>query len=742
MPRTWFVMLLGAAATVATQASMAVAAPAVRGVDTSRLMGSPDPLPPLEAERAFPKLRFDEPLQLAHAGDGSGRVFVCTRKGAIYVFPNRAEAGEADRKLFLDLRGVVATQGQEEGLMSIAFHPQYRRNGIFFVYYTIRPLASVISRFRVSSDPDRAVRESEEVILTFPQPYANHNGGSMLFGPDGYLYIGLGDGGAGGDPHRNGQKMSTLLGKVLRIDVDRRNPGMKYAIPRDNPFAKAGGDTRGEIWALGVRNIWRLGFDRATGRLWAGDVGQNVWEEIDIIERGGNYGWHLREGRHVYSNEPIPPGTKLIEPIWEYHHGIGKSITGGLVYRGKALPEIEGQYVYADFVTGRIWALDYDFKGKRVVKNYELVPPRQVPISSFGEDEPGELYFTAFDGYVYRFRRPERPVASDPSVFPHRLSQTGLFRDLATLDPIDGAVSYDVNVPLWSDYATKARFVVVPAARSVVFHEKQQWEFPVGSVLVKTFFLDLKRGNASTRRRLETRLMVHSQRGWTGYTYVWNDAQTDAELIGDSQTKDFVVQTADGPRKQTWYFPSRFDCDACHTRAAGHVLGLNTRQLNRTTEVAGHSANQLTRLAEAGLFEADLPKSPDKLERFPDWTSPNASADLLARAYLDVNCAVCHRQGGNSGTTIDLRHDTPLAQTNAVGQKPTRGRLGPGDSRVLAPGMPQKSEMYLRASMRGGMQMPNLATSLVDPLALERLASWIKSIPADGVPVPPSRSRR
>jgi glucose/arabinose dehydrogenase len=359
------------------------------------------------------KSRDPRPLLLMGAGDGTNRIFVGSEHGTVHILPNDPKA--AEMQTFLDIRDRVQYDDRqnEEGFLGLAFHPKFKENGEFFVYYTAKPTPenphlSVISRFRISKDdPNKADPKSEEVIMTIKQPFWNHNGGTIVFGPDGYLYIGLGDGGLRDDPHGNGQNMNALLGKILRIDVDHKDAGLGYAIPKDNPFAGQPGK-RGEIWASGIRNVWRIAFDRATGDLWAGEVGQDTWEEIDIITRGGNYGWNLRESMHPFTpkNKPnqkgSPPRADLIEPIWEYHHDVGKSITGGHVYRGKQLPELDGAYVYADYVTGQIWALWYDRDKKQVTANRTILE-KGLPVLSFGEDDNGEVYFLTQAGGIYKF---------------------------------------------------------------------------------------------------------------------------------------------------------------------------------------------------------------------------------------------------------------------------------------------------------------------------------------------------
>lgn len=358
-------------------------------------------------EKAFPKLHINRPILLTHAGDGSNRVFVPSQLGTIYVLPNDPAVEEP--KTFVDLEPRVLYQDKEneKGFLGMAFHPKYRENGQFFVYYTpkdaAKPNTVVVSRFRVSKDdPNRADPDSEERLLTIEHPFWNHKGGTLAFGPDGYLYIAVGDGGLRDDPYGNGQNLKTHLAKILRIDVDHEDPGKKYAIPKDNPFAGQEGKALGEIWAYGLRNPWRIAFDRQTGTLWCADVGQDLWEEIDIITKGGNYGWRLREGVHRFGPKGSDPRSDLIEPIWEYHHDIGKSVTGGHVYRGKKLPQLAGCYLHADYVSGKLWALKVDDQFN-VVANH-TISGNVSPIMSFGEDEQGEVYYTTDGGQIYKFR--------------------------------------------------------------------------------------------------------------------------------------------------------------------------------------------------------------------------------------------------------------------------------------------------------------------------------------------------
>lgn len=350
---------------------------------------------------AFPNLDFNRPLNIQHAGDSSDRLFVVEQSGVISVFPNDPDVEEAD--IFLNIQDRVTDASNEEGLLGLAFHPDYETNGYFYVNYTAtNPDRTVISRFSVNeSDENSADAASETVLLTYNQPYGNHNGGHLTFGPDGYLYIAAGDGGSAGDPENNGQDRGTLLGSILRIDVDTQENGNDYGIPDDNPFAGNEEDYREEIYAFGLRNPWRFSFDAETEQLWAGDVGQNSMEEVDLIESGLNYGWNIMEGTMCYPSGTDCSQEGLELPVYTYDHSRGdQSITGGYVYRGSDIPELTGYYVYADFISGRIWALDTsDLENPDNTEIYHA----DFNISSFGVDQNNELYLTAFDGKIYRF---------------------------------------------------------------------------------------------------------------------------------------------------------------------------------------------------------------------------------------------------------------------------------------------------------------------------------------------------
>lgn len=374
------------------------------GVDQSPL--------PLVVDRVFPNITIDRPVVLTNAADGSNRIFVSAQRGKIFAFPSDQNA--KDPELFMDMEEKVTYKDNEneEGFLGLAFHPKFKENGQFFIYYTARtePHLSVISRFKTTGkDNVRGDVASEEILMTIKQPFWNHNGGTLEFGKDGHLYIALGDGGKRDDPLQTGQDLTSLLGKILRIDINNKAPGLNYAIPKDNPFVNEKG-ARPEIYALGFRNPWRISFDRSNGKLWCADVGQDLWEEISFVEKGGNNGWSVREATHKFGPKGVDANPKMTEPVWEYPHeeGWGKSVTGGQVYRGKKLPQLTGYYLYGDYVSGKVWALKVDEKSGKATENrsIEWSNGANLPVVTFGEDEAGEVYFTTVTsgGRILGFR--------------------------------------------------------------------------------------------------------------------------------------------------------------------------------------------------------------------------------------------------------------------------------------------------------------------------------------------------
>ncbi|MBA3562637.1 MAG: PQQ-dependent sugar dehydrogenase [Gammaproteobacteria bacterium] len=655
---------------------------------------------------------FEEPVALRQAPGDDARWFVLERSGRVRVFANNEAASSTP--VFIDITSRVDSGPQEAGLLGIAFHPEFSTNGQVFLSYTRpgAPLVSFVSRFTSFDGGQTLDPASEEVILTLEQPFPNHNGGNIDFGPDGFLYIGFGDGGSGGDPLGNGQDTSNWFGALLRIDVDGAAP---YAIPADNPFAASAGCGAGgcpEIYAWGFRNPWRWSFDSGTGELWLGDVGQAQWEEVDRIELGGNYGWNVREGAHCF-NASTCDTTGLIDPVAEYPHAGGVSITGGYVYRGPDIPALAGSFIYGDFGSGTIWGLVDDGNG---------LAPRELAktnlgISAFGQDAAGEIYVVDFfGGGIHRLvpaaTPPVEPVAD-------QLSATGCVAAVDASQPAAGLIPYVIRAPFHSDGADKQRWLAIPDGTTIAIDGEGDFVFPAGSVLMKHFSLG--------ERLIETRLfMRHPDGVWAGYSYEWADDMSDATLVDGGKTRVFG--------NQTWIYPSGAQCLECHTAAAGFSLGLEVAQLNQdfTYPSTGRTANQLATLDAVALFDSPLAGEPDDLPQLADPFDASMPLDDRARAYLHTNCAQCHRPGGPAPTALDLRHDTSLRDSNGCDAVPANGDLGIADARIIAPGAPERSVLLERMRRRDAAGMPPLATNLVDEPGIALLDEWIAMLEGCG----------
>lgn len=657
-------------------------------------------------QRAFSKLGFVQPLLVLQAPADGSRVFVVQRGGIVQVFPNDEAA--ASSSPFIDITSRVnSAAGSEAGLLGMAFHPQFATNHEVFLSYTgyggSTNLRSVISRFTSKDNGVTLDPASEEILFTLDQPYNNHNGGNIAFGPDGYLYIGLGDGGSGGDPQNHAQDLNSLFGKFLRIDVNGAKP---YAIPSTNPFRNGGG--RPEIYAWGLRNPWRWSFDRATGELWAGDVGQDVNEEVDRIVLGGNYGWRIKEGDQCYNPKPCN-GAGLIEPIVQYTHAEGIAVTGGYVYRGKAIPSLVGHFLYGDYGSGRIWAVTND--PTTGAAKPLLLASTTFSISSFGEMADGEVLVVDFQSHLFRL---VPSGAQPPSTIPEKLSKSGCVDPTDPTKPAPGLIPYDVNSPLWSDGAAKERYLALPDGKQIHVGDDGHWELPIGTVLMKTFSLG--------DRRVETRLLMHHPDGsWGGYSYEWDDAQTDATLLPANKSR----QVGD----QTWYYPSRAECVRCHTSVAGFSLGLETGQLNRDLTYASTEriSNQLATFDHIGLFDTPLPSAVEAQARYPV-PAGSDSLELRARAYLHANCSFCHRPNGTGRGPADFRFSTPPSQLGICNAAPEEGDLGVANARLLAPGEPARSILSVRLHSLGAYRMPPLGTRVEDTTGAGVVDAWISSL--------------
>lgn len=667
----------------------------------------------VDVAEAFPNLpNVSNPTKALVEPVANPRWFVLARAGQVRTFdPANATAYTG----FLDV-SPVRTVG-EGGLLGMAFHPNYPATPEIFLSYTINgptgiPARSVVSRFILDDISSPGAGTVEEIIIEIDQDFDNHNGGDIDFGPDGYLYIGLGDGGGGGDPLERAQNRTTLLGSMLRIDVV--GTGADYSIPGSNPnFGNAkcgpGQNTNlcPEIYAWGLRNPWRWSFDRPTGVLWLGDVGQNLWEEVDQIVLNGNYGWDCREGAHDFETSGC--NGPFVEPVSEYSHGVGESITGGHVYRGNAIPILNGRYVFGDFVTGRIWALSSDGMGGYTNEELANTPDN---ISSFTIDQDGEVYYTDYgDGRIMQLVQSGGGI--DP--VPNLLSASGCVDPADITRPYSGVVPYGINATFWSDGADKDRHIGIPNGTAISINAEDDWDFPPGSVLVKNFSLNGK--------LIETRhLMRHPDGAWAGYTYEWNATETEATRVRGGK-----VENIDG---QDWIFPDEAMCLACHTAAAGVALGPETGQMNRdfTYPSTGRTHGQLETLDAVSMFSSPLQGDPATLPVMPDPMDATADLGERARAYLHTNCAQCHRPGGPTPVGVDLRYTTLLANTAACDITPTAGDLGLNMARIIAPGDAARSVLIERMSRRDTSGMPPIGSSLVDTAGVTLLTDWVNSL--------------
>ncbi|NJN52362.1 MAG: hypothetical protein HC809_12000 [Gammaproteobacteria bacterium] len=402
---------------------------------------------------------------------------------------------------------------------------------------------------------------SEKIILEVDQPASNHNGGMLAFGPDGYLYIALGDGGGANDQFGNGQNLGTLLGSVLRLDVHPPDPADAYRIPADNPFVGRAG-ARGEIWAFGLRNPYRFSFDRQNGDLWLGDVGQGAREEVDLVTRGGNYGWNAFEGNLSFSSTPLASGTTHSPPVRDYPRSQGTTVIGGYVYRGSRFASLFGRYLFADYGAGTVWALTWN--GTQVTATTVLDTASNP--TSFGESNDGEVFVVQQNGTILEFAE-----SGGGGSIPTTLSATGLFSDVRNLTPASGLIEYGLNHGFWSDGAEKRRWLMIPSNQRITFSATGAWLLPVGSVLVKHFEMEMIQGNASSARRLETRVLVRGTNEWFGFVYRWNVQETEANLIAGRESEILTIQVpGDTAFQQQYDYPSRTDCLQCHTPADWH----------------------------------------------------------------------------------------------------------------------------------------------------------------------------
>lgn len=660
----------------------------------------------------FPSLpNISQATSLVQAPDDNANWYALRQPGVVVRFPNQASANTLTSVLNIEDR--VEFNGGETGLLGIAFHPQFASNRYVYFYYmgltATNNLESRVARYHFATN-GTIDKNSELILLRFDQPYSNHNGGQLAFGKDGFLYISSGDGGSGGDPHQNGQNKNNLLGKILRIDVNTASNGKNYGIPTDNPFAGGGGAP--EIWAYGLRNPWRFSFDTETGELWTGDVGQGAWEEINVITRGGNYGWGDMEGDNCYSGRPNCSTANKIRPVLSISHNTGVcSVIGGFVYRGEQHPAAYGKYFFTDYCLNSMQSITRNSDSSISVDTHGNVP---VDIVSFAQDNQGELYAIGQTGAGSQIVKLQATGGEQiPGTMAQRLSATGCVAAGNPMLPAAAMIPYQVESQLWSDGADKERYMAVPDNRQIDITANGDFLFPVGSVLMKHFKLGDK--------FIETRLFARGELGWQGFSYEWRDDQTDADLLSGSKEKQI-----DGIQ---WQYPSPGQCLICHTQVANFSLGPETLQLNSSMRYPASDivANQLDTLAHIQLFSSP-PTAQQKTEKLFSLADSGATPAQRARSYLHSNCAGCHSPNGSTPTNLDLRFTTALSATNACNALPLVGDLGIGNARLIAPGEPARSVLLERMKRRDSNQMPPLASHLVDTAAVQVVSDWIAGL--------------
>ena len=679
---------------------------------------SPSNAVSVAVQRVFPSLTFTQPVAMLQEPGNSARWYVVQKTGSVRVFDNTPNASTTREFINLasSLNSAPGSANDERGLLGMAFHPNYpTANPRVYFYCTATDptlgLVDRVSEFRTTNGGTSLDPATELVLFNVDDPEDNHNGGNIAFGPDGFLYIGIGDGGGANDQHGaigNSQLLTTLLGKMLRIDVSASSPATTYA----NPFAGNarcnlsgnGAANCPEIFAYGLRNPWRWSFDRVSGQLWLNDVGQGAIEEVDLVTLGGNYGWRCREGT-TSTGMSCGPNPSPIAPVAQYDHTRGFSTTGGFVYRGSSIPNLNGRYVFGDF-GGGLWTIPRD-----VTPTLTLGAgvDTGLQISSFGQDTDGEVYVVNLGGTLHKI------VAGTASgrQIPTQLSQTGCVSATDPTQPAAGLIPYKPNAPFFSDGALKTRWLALPDGQRIAVGTNNDFDFPNGSVLVKNF--------AIGARLVETRLfMRHNDGVWAGYTYEWNAGATDATRVVGGKT----VQVAG----QTWEFPSEAQCLQCHSVAAGRTLGLEIGQLNGSFGYpTGRTANQLTTLDAIGTLIPALSAPAAQLPVIPDPFGP-APLATRARAYLHANCSYCHQPGGPAPSDIDFRFTTSLSSTNACDITPTLGNLGITDARIIAPGSAARSVVVSRVNRTGTDAMPPIMRHTIDTAGVQLLTDWVNGL--------------
>ena len=738
----------------------------------STVAGSPDAPLPYRAIRAYTNLSPSFPI-MVRAVPGTDQLMYLTQPSpyaptALWRVKDDPSVKTADAvKLFDTPNDGVA--------YDFTFHPKFTENGYMYVGWNgsgkgvRKNKFSRITRYTMRTQAPHTIDvATARTIIEWESD--GHNGAVACFGTDGYLYVTSGDGTSDSDQDVMGQSTDTLLAKVLRIDVDREENGKSYAIPKDNPFAD-GKEFLPETWATGTRNPWRIACDQKTGHIWIGNNGQDLWEMAHLVRPRDNYGWSVMEGGHAFYENRKTNSLPLTKPTIEHHHSEFRSLTGGLVYYGEKLPALNGVYLYGDYSTGRIWGMKHN--GTKATFHGELASPR-LQITGFSTNTRGELLIcdhrTAGESGFYTL---VANTDTTPSKFPKKLSESGLFENVAQHQMQPGVIPYSVNAPFWSDGLHKQRYIALPGETTIDYTRTRAWNFPDRTVIVKSFAYETEEGNPKSRKWIETRFMTRQNTEWFGYTYLWNDAGTDAELVSSGGLdKELKVQTASGLRKQVWHYPSRAECMVCHSRAANFVLGLCEIQMNKEHDYGTCTNNQIREYEHLGLLKTNYTQEidskprengeakglkgkpldeytkehgqrenqrtakesklfgqpPGKLQTLVDPFDTRQNLTARAKSWLHTNCSSCHVEAGGGNAAIDLEFTTDLKNMRILDIKPMHRTFDLTDAKLIAPGHPERSVLLKRIGLRGPHQMPPLSTNRVDERGVALISEWIRSL--------------
>ncbi len=679
---------------------------------TSQIEGSPEPPPPYAAEVIWPHITFDEGLDLTFL-KSEERLFVTEQSGKIWMLPADLNAHPEKAELAADLQQFIP---EFRFVYGLTFHPEFRKNRELFVFYRVNfsedELATRVSRFRMD-DRLKIIPSSEELIVTFGG--GGHNGGDVQFGADGMLYFTVGDLSPPSppDPYNEGQNLRTLASTIVRIDIDRKDPGLAYRIPEDNPFVDHEG-VRPEIWAFGFRNPWKMCFDPVYGDIWTGDVGWELWEMVFRVEKGGNYGWSIMEGpTPTKPDQPMGP-VSISPPALYYPHTEGASVTGGFFPSSSRLPALKGKYIYGDYMTGKIWALEWN--GKRVVTN-EFIADTRKKIVTFGKTLEGDLIFMNHPNESRLYRLVPNPKTGAVNHFPKRLGQTGIFKNLTREETNPGVYAFSIQAPMWQDGYKSRYWIGIPGKSRFESQWIQnrgipliRWETSPGTVVVKTIH--------SGHTRIETQIL-HFDGSWNGYTYRWNDDQTDATLV-PKEGLDTII--ADKPYR----FPSRDECTRCHGSNFNWNLAFFPSQLNRE--------GQLDRFYELGVVDERFVEMGRK---YPLENPYDEMADLAlrSRSWLHANCSHCHRRSGGSSTTTQMNISAPDHLMALIDTLPAKGYFGLGKAPLIDPGDPYQSVLYYRMATRGAGHMPMVGAKTLDREGMRLIHDWIRGLDSITTPI-------